>query len=88
MFRFLPLDTIEEETAVCGKAPGKGYENPRSWNMLTEKIQIGGPDPLPFFNVTTNTTTTTTTVTYTQLTLPTNYTVKQSLELYSQKKND
>jgi hypothetical protein len=59
MFRFLPLDTIEEETAVCGKAPGKGYENPRSWNMLTEKIQIGGPDPLPFFNVTTNTTTTT-----------------------------
>jgi glycoprotein-N-acetylgalactosamine 3-beta-galactosyltransferase len=60
MLRFLPLDTIKEETEVCGKAPGKGYEGPHSWNMLTQKIKIGGPDPLPL-NVTTNTTTTRTT---------------------------
>jgi glycoprotein-N-acetylgalactosamine 3-beta-galactosyltransferase len=60
MFLFLPLDTINQETEVCGKAPGKGFEIPQSWNMLAQKIQIGGPDPVPL-NVMTNTTNTTTT---------------------------
>jgi glycoprotein-N-acetylgalactosamine 3-beta-galactosyltransferase len=47
MFLFLPLATTEEEMEVCGKAPGKGFEKSEAWNLLTEKIQIGGPDPLP-----------------------------------------
>lgn len=49
MFRFLPLKPDEEEK-VCGLLPGKGLEK-NSFNLLTRKVQIGGPDPLPF-NVT------------------------------------
>jgi hypothetical protein len=50
MARYMPLLDCGEDNEteqVCQAAPGEGIESEGGWDILVNKIVVGGPLPLP-----------------------------------------